>query len=136
MEHTESPQTQGTWFRAGLAEIVRREHEQVYSVVVSGEVDISNVQELRAATMEIPNDALGLVVDLSSVTFLDSSTARLLFDLQQGLPRRGQVLRVVCAPGSAPARALQLMAFDERLLTAASADEAIQMVRHEVPLPE
>jgi len=135
MEHTESPRAPGS-SRARLAEISRREHEQVYAVAVSGELDISNVQELRTATMEIPNEALGLVVDLSGVTFLDSSTARLLFDLQQGLPRRGQVLRVVCVPGSPPARTLQLMAFDERLLTAASEQEAIETIRTEVPLPD
>jgi len=48
---------------------------------ITGDIDLSNVEEWTA-TLEaaVPNHALGLVVDLSGVTYLDSTGIRLLSD--------------------------------------------------------
>jgi anti-sigma B factor antagonist/stage II sporulation protein AA (anti-sigma F factor antagonist) len=71
---------------------------------LSGEVDLSNANavgdQLRAA---IPNRALGLVLDLSGTSYLDSSGVSLIFDLADRLRRRQQQLRLV-APADAPLR--------------------------------
>jgi anti-anti-sigma factor len=71
---------------------------------VSGEIDLSNAtavgEQLAAA---VPNLALGLVVDLGGVTYLDSSGVSLVFDLAERLRRRQQQLRLV-VPEKAPLR--------------------------------
>jgi anti-sigma B factor antagonist len=115
-----------------LGEISRAEQDGVYVVAVTGELDISNVAELREAAMQIPNQALGLVVDLSAAGFIDSATVGLLFELRQALERRSQGLRVVCPPGSPAARALELMSFDAPAREAAGAAEAVAAIRREL----
>ncbi len=119
---------------AGIVEIQLHEHDHVYSVVVSGELDVSNVEQLRASAMRIPNTALGLVVELTDSSFIDSSTVGLLFELKHRLARRSQALRVVCRPASPPARVLAMTAFDEGLLAETSEQDAIEAIRREVPL--
>jgi anti-anti-sigma factor len=118
--------------RSRLAKIERREDDDVFTVAVSGELDISNVEALRDAAMTIPNSALGLVVDLSATEFIDSATVGLLFELQQSLPRRGQALRVVCPPGTAAERVLAMMSFDGRVRDRATTADAIAAIRREV----
>jgi anti-sigma B factor antagonist len=116
------------------AELECSEQDEVYSVAVSGEVDISNVGSLREAALQIPNRALGLVVDLSAATFIDSATIGLLFELRQSLGRRSQALRVVCPPGTPAERILTLMSFDGALLSGGPLDDAIAAIRREMPL--
>src|SRR5436190_20819658 len=66
---------------------------------LSGEVDASNApgytSELKAA---MPNTALGLVLDLSDTTYIDSSGLHLIFDLADALRRRQQTLQLVVKP--------------------------------------
>jgi anti-anti-sigma factor len=67
----------------------------------SGEIDRSNAAELgdRVSTA-IGDQAGGLVVDLSELTFVDSTGIRMLFELAAQLRRRQQALRVVVPDGS------------------------------------
>src|SRR3954452_22409802 len=64
-----------------------------------GEVDASNAPgfttELKDA---VPNTAIGLVLDLSETTYLDSSGLHLIFDLADALRRRQQTLQLVVPP--------------------------------------
>lgn len=117
-----------------LAGIELTEHDGVYTLVVSGELDISNVGALRAAAMQTPNRALGLVVDLCAASFIDSATVGLLFELRQSLARRGQALRVVCPPDGAAGRVLEMMSFDSDARNEPTAELAIAAIRREVPL--
>jgi anti-anti-sigma factor len=71
---------------------------------LDGEVDSSNAGELRMALSErLPATASALVLDLSAVTYLDSSGIHLLFDLASRLGARRQQLRIV-VPERAPTR--------------------------------
>jgi anti-anti-sigma factor len=117
-----------------LAELECSDRDGVYTVAVRGEIDISNVGALREIAMDIPNQALGLAVDLSAATFIDSATIGLLFELRQSLRRRSQALRVVCPHGTPSERILTLMSFDSRLLSGGSLDEAVAAIRSELPL--
>ena len=71
---------------------------------LSGEVDMTNAgyvgEELRRC---VPNEALGLVVDLSGARYLDSAGIELLFDLARRLRRRRQAL-ALALPGASPLR--------------------------------
>jgi anti-anti-sigma factor len=119
---------------APLAEIELTEQEGVRVVLVAGELDISNVGALEDATFDLSNDALGVVVDLSSTTYIDSATLGLLFKLHRSLKRRGQALRVVCPPGSSARRVLELTGFERETPSAEDRDAAIAAIRREVPL--
>jgi anti-anti-sigma factor len=73
-------------------------------VTVTGELDIATAPQLREALTGRP-DAGGLVVvDLTRVTFMDSTALGVLIRLQQALTAEGARLAVVCPPG--PARLL------------------------------
>jgi anti-anti-sigma factor len=119
---------------AKLAAIERGESDGVSTVAVDGELDISNVGVLRDAAMQLPNHALGLVVDLSRASFIDSATAGLLFELQASLARRSQELRVVAPPGTPAERVLEMMSFDPGARAEASAEQAAEAIRREMPL--
>ena len=68
---------------------------------VSGEVDASNADDLgRRLTEAVPNTAMGMVLDLSETSYLDSSGVQLLFELADRLRRRQQRLKVVVPPDS------------------------------------
>jgi anti-anti-sigma factor len=103
-------------------------------VAVAGELDISNVAALEDATFDLPNEALGLVLDLTATTFIDSATIGLLFELHRALGRRGQPLRVVCSLGAPTRRVLDLMSFDRGALTEEDSAAAIAAIRRDAPL--
>jgi anti-anti-sigma factor len=124
----EQPERVPFW-RAG--DISREEDGGVFVVTARGELDIANISELREAAMQIPNQALGLVVDLSAATFIDSATVGLLFELREALARRSQGLRVVCPAGSPAARALELMSFPAAVLVEPPAADAAAALRSE-----
>ena len=87
----------------GPAMTLERADEQGVRVVqVAGELDMSNIRALRDATSALPNDALGIVIDLRGASFIDSATIGLLYELNSALARRRQALRVLCAAGSTP----------------------------------
>ena len=77
---------------------------------VEGEIDISNSVELGTELSHaVPNDARGLVLDLSDVTFIDSSGIRTLFDLASRLAGHRQLLHLVLPDESQLHRTLMLL---------------------------
>jgi anti-anti-sigma factor len=77
---------------------------------LEGEIDLSNSRELRASLIrEMNNSLLGLVMDLTDVTYLDSAGIRAIFELREDLDTRGQELRLVVPRGSIVATALDLV---------------------------
>ncbi len=83
--------------------VTLREQDQTVVATIHGEIDISNVDEVRHSLLDVPNLARGLVLDLSGVGYLDSTAISLLHDLAQRLERRAQRMVVVC-PAEGPAR--------------------------------
>ena len=77
---------------------------------VEGEVDISNSIELETELSHaVPNDARGLVLDLSEVAFIDSSGIRTLFDLAARLGNHQQLLHLVLPDDSQLVRTLLML---------------------------
>jgi anti-anti-sigma factor len=70
-------------------------------VAVTGEVDIATSSKLRAALAARPRAGGLLVVDLTAVTFLDSSGLSVILALQRETGAAGERLAVVCPPGAA-----------------------------------
>jgi anti-anti-sigma factor len=76
---------------------------------LGGEIDMSNAAHVRDELLaSVPNDALGLVIDLTACRYLDSAGIEVLFDLSRRLGRRRQQLRLVAPPGSPLLRVLEL----------------------------
>jgi len=77
---------------------------------VEGEVDISNVDDLRdRLTASVEDGRAGVVLDLSDTDYLDSSGLRLLMDLREWLRERGQSLEIVAPSGGAVRRLIELI---------------------------
>jgi anti-anti-sigma factor len=80
------------------------DRDGVVVATLEGEIDGSNAAELRLALSErLPSASSGLVLDLTDVTYLDSSGVHLLFELGRRLAARRQSLRLV-VPAAAPMR--------------------------------
>ncbi len=76
---------------------------------LTGAVDLSNVEVLTARLEgAVSNRAQGLVLDLSGVTYLDSTGLRLIYRLARRLGDRQQSLRLVVPPTSRILRVLTL----------------------------
>ena len=87
-----------------LARMEMRSEGGALVAAVTGEIDISNAADLGSALEgAMPQRALGLVLDLSEATYIDSAGIHLLFRLGGRLTRRRQQLRVV-VPEDAPIR--------------------------------
>lgn len=112
-----------------LVSVRRHERSGVIVAAVQGEIDISNAAQVGRELTEIPNEALGLVVDLGGVEYLDSAGIALLHELHLRLERRRQVLVVVAPADGAPRRVLELTAFDTRAAVTDEVDAAVAAVR-------
>ena len=98
-------------------------------VWIGGEIDASNAGSIEKRISDsVSNHALGLIVDLSNATYIDSAGIRLLFELAGGLERRGLELHLVVSDRSHVGEVLDLVALDavsERHPTLAAASAAL-----------
>jgi anti-anti-sigma factor len=113
-----------------ISSIDVRNDDGVIVARVEGEVDLSNARELgERLTAAVPNAALGVVMDLSGTTYLDSSGVHLMFELAARLGSRQQQLRVAL-PETAPLRrVLTVVDLESTVPIAASVDEAVAEIR-------
>lgn len=109
-----------------LADLTIETRGLVVVARVRGDIDMSNAGQLRdelnAATR---NEALGLVLDLSEVGYLDSTGIHLIHRLRNGLHTHGQQLRLVI-PADSPVNATLRLAgleWDENVVNSAEAGE-------------
>ena len=85
-------------------------------IAPEGELDVARVGDFRAALSDAAREgAAAVVVDLSQVSFIDSSGLGALLDLHNRLRRSGRRLAVVAPGGSAPAVLLDLAGLRGRL---------------------
>jgi len=97
-----------------LAEVALVRHGGVVVASLAGEVDLSNVSEIRRALVEgVTQETECLVIDLSDTAYLDSTGVRMLFDLAVRLQARRQALRLVVPDATIVRRVLVLTKLDE-----------------------
>jgi anti-anti-sigma factor len=109
-----------------LAQLRLDDEDGILVASIDGEIDLSNAAELEVAISHaVGNEALGLVVDLARVDYLDSSGVTLLFNLARRVSRRQQAF-VVVVPGEAHVREiLSLSGATEALAVHESRAEAL-----------
>jgi anti-anti-sigma factor len=99
-----------------IDDLIGVEIEQRDDVVVArlrGELDISVAETTgRKIADAVPSSALGVVVDMSGLEFMDSSGVSMLFSLARRVGSHRQQLRVVAPPGRPVSRVLQIVEFD------------------------
>jgi anti-anti-sigma factor len=97
---------------------------------LSGEIDLSNATEVGDELgASVPNTALGLVLDLTATTYLDSSGVHLIFDLAERLRTRQQQLRIVVPAGAPIRRVLRIVELGDTVPVLASVEEAVESIR-------
>ena len=93
---------------------------------VTGEVDLSNATQLCDAVGEAtPNTALGVILDLGGVDYLDSAGIHLIYRLRENLRARGQLLMLAIPPASPVQDSLRLAGVTQHLSIAPSVDESL-----------
>ena len=108
----------------------------VLVVWIDGEVDVSNARDLGSAiSNRLTNEALGVVLDLSAVSYMDSAGIHVVFELRERLKTRGQGLRLVVPAGSPITAVVELVDLPRAVGVVESADEALAAIVEAFPQP-
>jgi anti-anti-sigma factor len=96
---------------------------------VTGEVDMSNAEEMGATVIgATPTEKQGVVLDLSSVDYLDSAGIYVIFGMRSSLHARGQAL-VLVIPAESPVHdALRLSGAERPGEMVATVEEALRAI--------
>jgi anti-anti-sigma factor len=113
-----------------LGDVTFERRDNVVVAHLAGEVDMSNAEEIGSAVLAAtPNDALGVVVNLSDVQYLDSAGIYVVFGMRSRLRARGQVLRLVVPPGSPVDDALRLAGVQRHVDVVETVEQGLQAVQ-------
>jgi anti-sigma B factor antagonist len=105
---------------------VRRERG-VAIAAVRGDIDISTVSELRETLVTLAGSGEAVIVDLSEVTFIDSTGLGALIGAYRQAVASGSSLHAVCAQPQAR-KLLWLTGVDRRIPVADTLEGALQSV--------
>lgn len=115
---------------SSMATVSVEERHDVAVAHVSGEIDMTNALDVeRLLESAVPPDAAGLVIDLTEVTYLNSTMIKSLFDLSERLRRRHQDLRVAMAEHAQMRRLLLLVNLHHIVPLDSTVEEAVVQIR-------
>jgi anti-sigma B factor antagonist len=101
---------------SALLEIHEDWHDDVPVLRLEGEIDVSNVDEIRGRMRElVTNREFALIVDLTPTSYLDSAGINLLFAIGEEMRGRQQQLHVVLNERSPLTRMVSLTGLDKSL---------------------
>jgi anti-anti-sigma factor len=107
-------------------------HGRVLVAHLEGEVDLSNVDEIRQLLVDaVAHDTEFLILDLTGTLYLDSTGVRLLFELAERLQGRRQELRLVVDDQTLVRRVIVLTQLDQRVPLDATVEHALTAVGSE-----
>jgi anti-anti-sigma factor len=105
-------------------------HHPVVVVRLTGEIDLANAAAIyHDLVNEVGHDALGLVVDLTEVEYLDSAGLQLLSRIAGRLAPRRQGFRVVAGDASPVRRVLTLSGFESYVPVVPTVELAVKQIR-------
>jgi anti-anti-sigma factor len=104
----------------------------VWVAALSGELEFTGSDSLRAELETLLPLATRVVIDLTDVTFLDSATIGVLVDVLLQAERRATEVRLVAAPGSAPERILTIVGLSQLMKTTHPTRSAALEAFHDV----
>jgi anti-anti-sigma factor len=101
---------------------------------VTGEVDMSNAEEMGATVIgATPNEARGVVLDLTDVDYIDSAGIYVIYGMRSSLQARGQTLILVISERSPAHDALRLSGAERPGEIAASVADALHSIDRASP---
>jgi len=104
--------------------------EDVVVARVGGDIDLANTPAVSAKVLEaVPNDAVGLVLDLSDVRYIDSVGIRMLFNFVRTLHAARQGMAIALPAESPVRKLLKITHLDEATAFATSVEEALVALR-------
>ena len=104
-------------------------HDAVGVVSIAGEVDIVQAHALRDRLLgAVRNEDLGLVIDLSDATYIDSVGVSLLFELAERLGERQLKLAVVLPDDGLVERVLTIVDLRSVAEVRSSVDDALSAI--------
>jgi anti-anti-sigma factor len=96
---------------------------------LTGEIDMSNAHEMGATVIgATPNEASGVILDLSDLEYLDSAGIYVVYGMRASLQTRGQTLILVIPAQSPVHDALLLSGTDRPGEIAETVDEAVRAI--------
>lgn len=110
-----------------LVEVSIESRDDIVHARIAGDIDMSNVQQIRDAIgRATSNQAIGLVLDLTDVDYLDSAGIHLIYTLRSSLRSHGQKLALIIPENSVINDALRLAGMDWRDALIADSTQASQ----------
>jgi anti-anti-sigma factor len=94
-------------------------------ISLAGELDLSTIRNLEPRLLEEVRNPVGVVVDLTRLSFIDSSGIGLLIKAFRSLDERPGGMYTVVAPGSQVERVFQLAGIDRALRVFTTRDHAL-----------
>jgi anti-anti-sigma factor len=93
-----------------LADLAIERRDRLVLATISGEIDLSNAADVRRrVTDALDSEDVGLVLDLTPTTFLDSAGLQVIFELQNVLREHRQDFHLVVPPDGQPWRTLDVV---------------------------
>ena len=121
---------------AELCDVEIERYDQVVVAVLSGEVDMSNATTVRQRIAEfVTPDDRALIIDLSSLSFIDSAGLHAVFELDAMLRERRQRLLVSIPRGSQVERTVDLVGIPDAISVYSDRDAALEAVRADRGFP-
>jgi anti-anti-sigma factor len=112
--------------KEGLVGLEIEERGDVVVASLTGELDIAGAGRTGERIIEaVPTSAVGLVVDLTELEFMDSSGIAMLFALARNLGSRRQRLSVAAPPGGPVLRVLEIVEFERAAPVHPDVDAAV-----------
>jgi anti-anti-sigma factor len=116
--------------KEGLVGLEVEERGDVVVASLSGELDIAGAARTGERIADaVPTSAVGLVVDLMELEFIDSSGIAMLFALARQLGSRRQELSVAAPPGGPIARVLEIVEFERAAPVHGDVDTAVAEIQ-------
>lgn len=104
--------------------------DDVVVAKVRGDIDLANTPTVSSRVLEaVPNDAVGLVLDLSHVRYIDSVGIRMLFNFVRTLHAARQGMAIALPADSPVRKLLKITHLDEATAFAPSVEEALVALR-------
>lgn len=113
-----------------LCEVEFERHDEVAVAVLSGEIDMSNATAVRQRIAEFvtPDDG-ALILDLSSLSFIDSAGLHSVFELGARLRERRQRLFLSIPAGSQVQRTIELVGIPDVIHVSPDRDAALEAAK-------
>ena len=113
-----------------MTDVAFDRRDEILVARLGGDIDIASAERLQDAILAETRSAeeSGLVVDLSDVSFLDSSGVRLLFTVHRAMTEQGRPMALAVPRGTSVASVLSIVEMATVVWMAPSVDGAIEML--------